>query len=114
MPGHLSDLLQFGAREAMRDFWQQPLIESGDLLNEGLCRHLFGCFTVYSPARRVLEQAILLRAMHKKGIKVHLGNPSQVTMNHLKLCDRVLSGVGTGARLRVLKRRWPSFSVWSA
>ncbi|MBD8495217.1 WavE lipopolysaccharide synthesis [Pseudomonas syringae] len=87
---HLSDLVQFGTREAMLDLWQQPLIQQQDLLNDKPFRNPFGHFTGYSSARRVPEQAILLGAMRKKGIKVHLANPSQVTMSHLKLWDRVL------------------------
>lgn len=88
---HLSDLAQFGTRDAMLALWQQPLIEQQELLNGRPFRNPFGNFTGYSSARMLPEQSIMLGALRKQGIDVRLANPSQVSMKYLKLWDGVLS-----------------------
>lgn len=87
---HLSDLVQFGTRDAMLALWQQPLIGQQDLLNGRPFRNPFGNFTGYSSVRMLPEQSIMLGALRKHGIDIRLANPSQVSMDHLKLWDGVL------------------------
>lgn len=87
---HLSDLVQFGTRDAMLALWQQPLIEQQDLLNGRPFRNPFGNFTGYSSVRMLPEQSIMLGALRKQGIDIRLANPSQVSLEYLKLWDGVL------------------------
>ncbi|GAB7528561.1 WavE lipopolysaccharide synthesis family protein [Pseudomonas sp. 3A(2025)] len=120
---HLSDLVQFGTREAMLALWQQPLIERHELLNGRPFRNPFGNFTGYSSARMLPEQCIMLGALRKQGIDIRLTSPAQVSMEHLKLWDgvlrcnfRVLDHAGTGVDFpeRFLSNAFPLKTLYKA
>ncbi len=87
---HISDLVQFGTTEAMRALWDQPLLKKGDILHHRPFRNPFGNFSGYSAAYRIAEQCLMLGAMRKQGIHVHLGHPCQTRLESLKLWESVL------------------------
>jgi len=87
---HISDLVQFGTREAMLALWDQPLLKREDVLNKRPFRNPFGNFCGFSSAKRVAEQSLMLGAMCKHGIDVRLAHPCQVRMGNLKLWDAIL------------------------
>ncbi|KPW79657.1 hypothetical protein ALQ65_00958 [Pseudomonas syringae pv. coriandricola] len=87
---HISDLVQFGSRDAMLFMWEQPLFERTDLFNQKPSRNPFGNFVGYTSARVVSEQAIMLGAMRRRGIDAKLTRPCQVGLSNLKLWDEVL------------------------
>lgn len=87
---HISDLVQFGTRDAMLVMWEHPLFERTELFNEKPSRNPFGNFIGYTSARMVSEQALMLCVMRKRGIDARLEKPCQVGLSNLKLWDRVL------------------------
>ncbi|RMV68778.1 WavE lipopolysaccharide synthesi [Pseudomonas caricapapayae] len=87
---HISDLVQFGTREAMLAMWDQPLFERDALFNKRPSRNPFGNFIGYTSARMVAEQALMLGVMRRSGIDARLARPCQVGLSNLKLWDNVL------------------------
>ncbi|GFZ59897.1 LPS biosynthesis protein [Pseudomonas amygdali pv. eriobotryae] len=87
---HISDLVQFGTRDAMLAMWEQPLFERRTLFNDKPSRNPFGNFIGYTSARMVTEQALMLGVMRRKGIDARLGRPCEVGLSNLKLWDNVL------------------------
>ncbi|KPY64970.1 WavE lipopolysaccharide synthesis superfamily [Pseudomonas ficuserectae] len=87
---HISDLVQFGTRDAMLAMWEQPLFERSALFNDKPSRNPFGNFIGYTSARLVTEQALMLGVMRRKGIDARLGRPCEVGLSNLKLWDNVL------------------------
>ncbi|WP_440057164.1 WavE lipopolysaccharide synthesis family protein [Pseudomonas fragariae (ex Marin et al. 2024)] len=87
---HISDLVQFGTRDAMLAMWEQPLFEREALFNDRPSRNPFGNFIGYTSARLVSEQALMLGVMHRKGIDARLARPCEVGLSNLKLWDNVL------------------------
>ncbi|GFZ66350.1 LPS biosynthesis protein [Pseudomonas amygdali pv. eriobotryae] len=87
---HISDLVQFGTRDAMLAMWEQPLFERRALFNDKPSRNPFGNFIGYTSARMVTEQALMLGVMRRKGIDARLGRPCEVGLSNLKLWDNVL------------------------
>jgi len=87
---HISDLVQFGTREAMLALWDQPLLRKEDILHYRPFRNPLGNFIGFSAAYRIAEQSLMLGAMQKQGINVRLNRPCQVRLGNLKLWDCVL------------------------
>ncbi|MFA0945786.1 MULTISPECIES: WavE lipopolysaccharide synthesis family protein [Pseudomonas syringae group] len=87
---HISDLVQFGTRDAMLFMWEHPLYERTDLFNKKPSRNPFGNFIGYTSARMVSEQALMLSVMRKGGIDARLAKPCQVGLGNLKLWDNIL------------------------
>jgi hypothetical protein len=87
---HISDLVQFGTRDAMLAMWEQPLFERDALFNDRPSRNPFGNFIGYTSARMVSEQALMLGVMRRKGIEARLARPCEVRLSNLKLWDNVL------------------------
>ncbi|GFZ74515.1 LPS biosynthesis protein [Pseudomonas amygdali pv. eriobotryae] len=87
---HISDLVQFGTRDAMLAMREQPLFERRTLFNDKPSRNPFGNFIGYTSARMVTEQALMLGVMRRKGIDARLGRPCEVGLSNLKLWDNVL------------------------
>ena len=87
---HVSDLVQFGTREAMIALWNQPLLNREDIFNSRPSRNPFGNFTGFSSVRLVAEQSVMLGALRKQGINVNLRYPCDVRMGNLKVWDCVL------------------------
>ncbi|KPW36885.1 hypothetical protein ALO95_02096 [Pseudomonas syringae pv. antirrhini] len=94
---HISDLVQFGTRDAMLAMWVQPLFKREELFNNTPSRNPFGNFIGYTSARIVSEQALMLGLMRRRGIDARLAKPCQVGLSNLKLWDNVL-----GCNFRVL------------
>jgi hypothetical protein len=88
---HISDLVQFGTREAMLALWDQPLLKEEDVFSSRPSRNPFGNFQGYSSAYRVPEQSLMLGAMRMQGIDVALTGPCQVGKANLKLWDSILT-----------------------
>lgn len=87
---HISDLVQFGTREAMLALWKQPLFKRDEVFNSKPSRNPFGNFCGYSSARMVAEQCIMLGAMRMQGIDVSLAHPCQTRISDVKLWDSIL------------------------
>lgn len=88
---HISDLVQFGTRDAMLALWSQPLLERTELFNDRPSRNPFGNFSGFSSVRMVAEQSLMLGCMRTAGIDVRLDHPCQVRSTTLMLWDSVLS-----------------------
>ncbi|WNW13231.1 WavE lipopolysaccharide synthesis family protein [Pseudomonas sp. DTU_2021_1001937_2_SI_NGA_ILE_001] len=88
---HLSDLVQFGTREAMLALWNQPLFAEHELLHPGPSRNPFGNFLGYSALRMIPEQALLLGCLRQRGIHLTLTHPCRVRLAPLKLWDTLLT-----------------------
>ncbi|ATR84284.1 WavE lipopolysaccharide synthesis [Pseudomonas sp. HLS-6] len=87
---HISDLVQFGTREDMLSFWNQPLFKENEVFHSRPFRNPFGNFTGYSAAYKMAEQCLMLGAMRMHGIDVHLMHPCQVRISDLKLWESIL------------------------
>lgn len=88
---HISDLVQFGTRETMLAFWQQPLLKREDIFNPEPRCNPFGNFSGFTSARMVVEQSIMLGALGMHGIDIRLTHPCQASISHLKIWDAILS-----------------------
>jgi hypothetical protein len=88
---HISDLVQFGTRDAMLALWEQPQFKREDVFNSRPSRNPFGNFSGYSSASMVVEQCLMLGAMRRQGIEVRLTHPCQVRSSNLQLWDAILS-----------------------
>jgi hypothetical protein len=88
---HVSDLVQFGTREAMMTLWDQPLLERRDVLRDRPLRNPLGNFCGYTSLRNVSEQSLMLGCMRQQGMEVSLIHPCQVSLSNLKLWDAILT-----------------------
>ncbi len=88
---HISDLVQFGTREAMLALWAQPLLKAQEVLRSRPCRNPFGNFVGHTCIRMIPEQSIMLGAMRMQGIDIKLTHPCQVRQSTLKVWDCILS-----------------------
>ncbi|MGI0646879.1 WavE lipopolysaccharide synthesis family protein [Pseudomonas aeruginosa] len=88
---HMSDLVQFGLREDMLTFWDQPVYTGAELFNDKPTRNPFGNFVGYSKMKMTSEQALMITVMRNQGMQVdYLPHPCHVTSAGLKLWEEVL------------------------
>jgi len=87
---HVSDLVQFGTREDMLAFWNQPLFKAEDIFNHRPFRNPFGNFTGYSSTYMIVEQSLMLGALRMQGIDIRLKHPCQIRLHDLKLWESIL------------------------
>jgi len=111
---HISDLVQFGRREDMLRFWDQPLFAEDSLCLPHARINPFGNYQGFSRLRMNAEQALMIGMLRKCGIQVQLDHPCQVRevdlerwedvlCNNFRVLDYQVSGVDFPPRLfRVL------------
>jgi hypothetical protein len=88
---HISDLVQFGTKIDMLDFWGQPIISRDVHFLPETSRHkLFGNFLGYTNLRLVPEQALMINWLALKGIEIYLSYPFEVRKDSLELWDSIL------------------------
>lgn len=87
---HISDLVQFGAREDMLTLWDLPLFSSEEVLRPRPTRNPFGNFIGYTDLRKVPEQLLMIGAMQKQGFDIDLEHPSALRFRDLILWEQVL------------------------
>ena len=88
---HLSDLVQFGAREDMLGFWEQRLMLQHEVFAKEPYKNPIGNFVGYSAMRMTPEQCLMLGFMHKKGYDISLETPGEISPELVRLSDKLLA-----------------------
>lgn len=88
---HLSDLVQFGAREDMLGFWDQSLMLQHEVFANEPYKNPIGNFVGYSAMRMTPEQCLMLGFMRKKGYDISLETPGEISPELLRLSDKLLA-----------------------
>lgn len=88
---HVSDIIQFGRRDDLLDFWAGHAFTAEHLLIEGRpCVNPFGHWHGFTRQRIVPEQALMLRWMKRHGMEVHLARLDTVTYEAAKLSEQLI------------------------
>lgn len=87
---HVSDLVQFGARDDMLFFWQHPLFAYSDIFNSKPNLNPFGNFIGFSALKMSPEQAFMICVLRKHGFDVSLSHPCEIKTPDLELWESVL------------------------
>ena len=88
---HLSDLVQFGAREDMLRFWDQTLKLQHEVFNTEPYRNPIGNYVGYSAMRSTPEQCLMLGLMSKKGYDIQLKTPGEISPELVRLSEKLLA-----------------------
>ncbi|MBO2927895.1 MULTISPECIES: WavE lipopolysaccharide synthesis family protein [Pseudomonadaceae] len=88
---HISDLVQFGTREDIHDFWSQSLLRQEEVFLEKPYKNPVGNFIGYSAMRMVPEQCLMLGFMRKKGYTINLKNPGHIDARLVHLSEKLIS-----------------------
>lgn len=88
---HLSDLVQFGARDDMLYFWDQELKLQDEVFNNAPYKNPIGNFVGFSAMRMTPEQCLMLGFMRKKGIDISLRHPGEISPQLVRLSEKLLS-----------------------
>lgn len=88
---HLSDLVQFGAREDMLDFWDQSLRFQHEVFATEPYKNPIGNFVGYSAMRMTPEQCLMLGFMSKKGYDIMLKTPGEISPELVRLSEKLLA-----------------------
>ncbi|GAD64468.1 WavE lipopolysaccharide synthesis family protein [Aquipseudomonas alcaligenes] len=88
---HLSDLVQFGAREDMLEFWGQRLRLQHEVFAKEPYKNPIGNFVGYSAMRMTPEQCLMLGFMAKKGFDISLETPGEISPELVRLSDKLLA-----------------------
>lgn len=88
---HLSDLVHFGMREDLLDFWSQPLINfETHFISGSPSKNPFGNFLGYTNLKIIPEQALILNWLKTKGLKFSLNNVCEVRGELLEVWENIL------------------------
>jgi len=88
---HPSDIVQFGLRADLLEFWGGPPFLKADLLIAGRpSLNPFGNYVGFTQQRVVPEQALMLRWLRQRGIEVTLSRPDALTRRNATLSERIL------------------------
>ncbi|KKJ94255.1 hypothetical protein PK34_18935 [Stutzerimonas stutzeri] len=88
---HLSDLVQFGTRADMLEFWDQRLRLQDEVFAKEPYKNPIGNFVGYSAMRMTPEQCLMLGFMAKKGFDIGLKTPGQISPELVALSDKLLA-----------------------
>jgi len=88
---HLSDLVQFGTREDMLEFWDQRLRLQHEVFATKPYKNPIGNFVGYSAMRMTPEQSLMIGFMAKKGFHVRLQTPGEISPELVRLSDKLLT-----------------------
>jgi len=88
---HLSDLAQFGRREDMLTFWDQPMFTEDMVCLSQPRRNPFGSYQGFSRIRMNPEQALMIGMLRKCGLPIHLDHSCQIRTADLDLWEDILS-----------------------
>jgi len=88
---HLSDLVQFGARGDMLDFWDQSLRLQHEVFTKRPNKNPIGNFVGYSAMRMTPEQCLMLGFIAKKGFDISLKTPGEISPELVRLSDKLLT-----------------------
>jgi len=88
---HISDLVQFGRREDMLTFWDQPIFAEDALCLTQPRKNLFGSYQGFSRIRLNPEQALMIGMLRKCGLPIHLDHSCQIRTEDLDLWESILS-----------------------
>lgn len=88
---HISDLIQFGERVDMLDFWDQKLRLQDEVFNKVPYKNPVGNFVGYSAMRMTPEQCLMLGFMCKKGYNISLKNPGEISPVLVGLSEKLLA-----------------------
>lgn len=88
---HISDLVQFGRREDMLDFWSVDLPEKKEICLEKIPRfRIVGHFVGHTSITQVPEQTLMLRWLKKHGYEVNLPQTCYTSYPLFKLWEQIL------------------------
>lgn len=88
---HISDLVHFGTREDMFDFWDQPLKNQDEVFAKQPNMNPIGNFVGCSAMRMVPEQSLMLGFLAKKGFAIDLKVPCKISPELVKLSENFLA-----------------------
>lgn len=88
---HLSDLVQFGARDDMLEFWGQRIRLQHEMFANQPYKNPIGNFVGYSAMRMTPEQCLMLGFMAKKGYEISLKTPGEISPELVRLSDKLLA-----------------------
>jgi hypothetical protein len=88
---HLSDLIQFGAREDMASFWSQDLKRQDEIFHKQPYKNPIGNFVGFSAMRMSPEQSLMLGFMRTKGFDISLRHPGEISPALVSLSEKLLS-----------------------
>jgi len=88
---HISDLAQFGRREDMLEFWNQPVFSEDALFFSQPRKKSFGRYQGFSRMKMYPEQALMIGMLRKRGFPIQLDHPCQIRAKDLDLWEGILS-----------------------
>jgi len=88
---HVSDLVQFGRREDMLTFWEQPVFSEDELCHLQPRKNFLGNYQGFSRLRMNAEQVLMVGMLRKHGLRIELDHPCQVRTADLDQWERILS-----------------------
>lgn len=88
---HISDLIQFGKKEDIQDFWSVHLPNREDIFSSYPPRfRFFGQFIGFTTMQKVPEQYLMLSFLKKRGYSIHLNEISETSLSLLKQWEQFL------------------------
>lgn len=88
---HMTDIVHFGRREDLLEYWEGPVFSEGDVLSVQPFKPPIGSYLALTRTRLVPEQALTLRWLRKSGIEVSLAHPWDATPQSLRHWATVLT-----------------------
>lgn len=88
---HISDLVQFGAREDMLLFWGQELWSQDQVFATTAFKNPVGNFVGYSAMKMTPEQCLMLGFMRNKGYDITLNTPGDISPELVRLSEKLLA-----------------------